>query len=194
MLRIEKSENPVEAYAEIISLMRDVYEKTGGGYPALEWSPKKPEMGRTGWKDDFNGIYGPFLEKRLKNDIDVMLFLRDEDILLGIIGMSRGTNVFEEYAHIFEAAHAEMGREPAFIEMLAVRPEHWGHGYGGLLLGRALGILHSEGFEVFAVSFPNLEAAIRLYLSMGARILGKAEAIPWSEGDPPADYVLLKFD
>ncbi len=178
---------------EIFSLMNAVYEHSKGEYPALEWVKDKPIPGDTEWEKRFEEIYRPFLRYRLKEDVDILLTIGEGEIA-GIIGIKHtGTGSFKGYKRLFSYAGIDMPKNAAFLEMLAVHPKYRGKGYGKALLERALGIVEERGMRAYGVSFPRLQPALSIYESIGANITAEVHGYSWSDGEEPADYVIIQF-
>ncbi len=180
----------------ILNLMREIYEESGGAYPALEWTKKKPVPGEDGWVAAFEGIYRPFLRYRLKEDVDMLLAETDADDenLAGVIGLKytrKGS--FPGYERLFQHAGLEMPENAAFLEMLAVHPAVRRKGIGRKLLSEAIHILNGMGKTAYGVSFPWLKPALGLYSSAGARIAGEVHGYSWSEDEEPSDYLIIVF-
>ncbi|GEM_PF-2974221 len=195
MRRYKRESAPlISRFEEIYTLMRDVYEKTGGKYPALEWVHKKPVPGEKEWKDRFREIYAPFLRWRLENEIDEIITVEDPEII-GIIGINYVHNpeVFEGYRRIFREIGMELHENSAFLEILAVHPSRWRKGLGRLLLESAIDRVKDTGRKAYGITFPDLYPALHLYELLEAEVLGKVEGFSWNEGDRGADYLILRF-
>ncbi len=189
------SKELLSRFDEIYALLMDVYEATGGRYPALEWVYSKPLPGEKGWKDRFGEIYRPFLRWRLENELDEIFTVEDEGII-GIIGLNYDISekeIFEEYHRLFARMSIELEENAAFLEILAVHPSKWREGIGRVLLKTAMEHLERMGKKGYGITFPNLYPAISLYDSVGASILGTVRDFVWNEGDKPADYLLVRF-
>ncbi len=189
------SKELLSRFEDIYSLLRDVYEATGGKYPALEWVYEKPLPGEMEWEGRFREIYEPFLRWRLENELDEIFTVEDNGII-GIIGLNydiREKEVLEEYRRLFARIGVELEENAAFLEILAVHPSRWRGGIGRILLKTAMEHLEKMGKKGYGITFPNLYPAISLYDSVGATILGTVRDFVWNEGDKAADYLLVRF-
>jgi len=77
---------------------------------------------------------------------------------------------------------------------VAVAPEERGQGYGGLLLGRSIGILRSRGAGIFFLEVRESNAqAIKLYHKLGFRKVGRRRNY-YTETNEDALVMRLKTD
>ncbi|WP_297534420.1 GNAT family N-acetyltransferase [Thermococcus sp.] len=158
-MRIERVERPGELRDELLALAFRVYRGTGGRYPALEWVEKKPSP------DDFEGfagVYGPFLDFRLREEFDELYVARESEIVgsVALVYTFRGNPWW---------VPEEIDRERSgLVEFLMVDPAYSGRGIGSALLEKAVSRLRELGREVYVITFPWLEA-YRYYLRRGFR-------------------------
>jgi len=80
-----------------------------------------------------------------------------------------------------------------FVELLAVLPQHTRRGIGAALLDAVLAALRGLGKTPYAVTFPGLDAALRLYEKYDAEFY-EVRGFKWSPADKRGlDYIVVRF-
>ena len=158
------TENILEFYEEIFSLVMSVYIGTEGKYPAMEWlSPdEKPKIDSPDFESDFRAKYGDFLKWRLSREIDEIFLAHVSGKLIGCVGLNYNLKGKE----IPWIPSEFMSDNYGFIELLVVHPSYQGKGIGKELFLKALERLRELKKEGCVVTFPNLEA-VSFYESLG---------------------------
>ncbi len=149
-MRIERVEDPRLLRDRLLDFVFEVYRKSGGGYPALEWVEEKPSP------DDFAGFrraYEPFLRFRLEEEFDELYVMGEGEIIgtVALVYRLRGKGIW----WVPEEVRDETA---GFVEFLMVRPGLRGKGYGEELLRFAMRRLGGLGKVPHVVTFPWLEA------------------------------------
>ncbi|AIF69096.1 GNAT family acetyltraansferase [Palaeococcus pacificus DY20341] len=173
-MEIVKVERPIELKDELLKFVFRVYQGTKGGYPALEWVKKKPDL------NDFEGfkkVYEPFLEFRLSEEFDELYLGYENGKIIGTIAL------------VYNFAGKEMHWVPenlrnekvGLLEFFMVDPEYKGKGYGSKLLEFAIERLKELKKEAYLITFKHLEA-YQYYLRKGFREIQEYK-----------EFVVLKF-
>ncbi|NJE10514.1 GNAT family N-acetyltransferase [Thermococcus sp. MAR1] len=151
-MRIERVDEPLSLKDELVRFVFRVYQGTGGAYPALEWVEDKPST------DDFEGfreVYEPFLEFRLRDELDELYVLRDDE------GKIAGTVALVynlEGKDVWWVPDEIKDERTGLVEFFMVDPAYKGRGYGSRLLEFAIQRLRELGKVPYVITFPELEA------------------------------------
>jgi len=163
--------------------MFSVYISTNGGYPKLEWlqPEQKPDPKEPNAFGKFAFYYKPFLEWRLKKEIDELFIVRDDNDsgeIIGVIGIN--SNLKNKYVPWVPKEFMKRS-DVGFIELFAVHPNHRGKGIGSRLFDMAINRLKELGKRPLLTTFLDLEA-LEFYKTKGGRIIKRTNK-----------YVIIEF-
>lgn len=175
-------ESIISLLESLLRFMFDVYVSTDGRYPKLEWLKKgqKPDPREPNCFNKFVFYYKPFLEWRLKREIDEIFIARVNDVgeIIGVIGINSDLrNKYVPWVPREFMKRSDVG----FIELFAVHPNYRGRGIGSRLFDIALNRLRELGKRPLLTTFPDLEA-LEFYKRKGGRIVKRMDK-----------YVIIEF-